>query len=166
MRNRVRALIFGITLVLVMSLGSPTVASRVRVIGTDDGSITIVRDEYGVAHVFGKTLAAVWFGVGYAQAQDRLWQAELLRRSATGTSAEILGPSALESDKLSRIVFGSAARRAALFEAAAPETKISTVRPDGNPPVNVARKAANFGRGRKPRGEASPIKEPTCSRLG
>lgn len=82
-----------------MSLGSPTVISRDRATGPAHGSVTIIRDEYGVPHVFGATLEAVWFGVGYAQAQDRLWQAELLRRTATGTSAEILGPSALEGDK-------------------------------------------------------------------
>ena len=57
-----------------MSLGSPTVISRVRVSGPTHGSVTIVRDEYGVPHVFGSTLEAVWFGVGYAPAQDRLWQ--------------------------------------------------------------------------------------------
>ena len=124
MRNRIRALVFGITLALVMSLGSPTVISRARVTGPTHGSVTIVRDDYGVPHVFGSTLEAVWFGVGYAQAQDRLWQAELLRRTATGTSAEILGPGALEGDKFARIVFGSAARRAALFEDAPPETKV------------------------------------------
>ena len=124
MRNRIRALVSGITLALVMSLGSPTVISRVRATGPAHASATIVRDEYGVPHVFGATLEAVWFGVGYAQAQDRLWQAELLRRTATGTSAEILGPSALEGDKFARIVFGSAARRAALLEDAAPDTKV------------------------------------------
>ena len=87
----------------------------------EDARVTISRDEYGVPHVFGSTLEAVWFGAGYAQAQDRLWQAEMLRRSATGTSAEILGSSAIESDVMARTLFGPPARRAELFANASPQ---------------------------------------------
>ena len=106
---------------LMTALGSSTLVSQGPAIGLSDGRVTITRDEYGVPHVFGSTLEAVWFGVGYAQAQDRLWQAELLRRSATGTSAEIQGSSAIEADVMARTIFGPAARRAALFASASPE---------------------------------------------
>ena len=106
---------------LVTALSSSTLVSQGPAIGLTDGRVTITRDEYGVPHVFGSTLEAVWFGVGYAQAQDRLWQAKLLRRSATGTSAEIQGSSAIEADVMARTIFGPAARRAALFASASPE---------------------------------------------
>ncbi|HEY3631548.1 MAG TPA: penicillin acylase family protein [Jatrophihabitantaceae bacterium] len=59
-----------------------------------DGGARIVRDEYGVPHVYASTERALFFGNGYAQAQDRLWQADLVRRTATGTLAELLGPGA------------------------------------------------------------------------
>ncbi len=86
-------------------------------------TVTIIRDDFGVPHVFGPNLRATWFGVGYASAQDRLWQADLLRRLGTGTSAEIFGPSALQGDILARAVLGPPERRAALFQAASPRTK-------------------------------------------
>ena len=111
----------GLTCLLMTALSSSTLVSQHPAIGLSDGRVTITRDEYGVPHVFGSTREAVWFGVGYAQAQDRLWQAELLRRSATGTSAEIQGSSAIDADVMARTVFGPPGRRTALFEAASPE---------------------------------------------
>src|SRR5829696_145077 len=66
---------------------------------------------------------SLFYGAGYAQAQDRLWQAEIHRRLATGTLSELFGPSVLEGDVVARQLFGSAARRAALFEQASPLTR-------------------------------------------
>ena len=124
MQTHTRLIGTAVALLIAFGVGAPTVDSRAPARGLKDGSVTIHRDEYGVPHVFGSTLEAVWFGVGYAQGQDRLWQAELLRRSATGTSAEILGPSALSADVFARTLFGPRQRRDALFDGAAPETKI------------------------------------------
>ncbi len=59
---------------------------------------TIMRDRYGVPAVTGKTDADVWWGVGYATAQDRLVQLELFRHGATGHLAEILGKTHLDAD--------------------------------------------------------------------
>ena len=89
------------------------------------GRVTIMRDNYGVPHVFGSTEASLWYGVGYAQAQDRLWQAELLRRTAEGTTAELFGPSALEGDIQVRTLFGDDAGRMALFASASFEAKLA-----------------------------------------
>jgi len=50
---------------------------------------TIIRDEYGVPHVFASTREALAYGVGYAIAEDRLWQADLFRREATGRLYEL-----------------------------------------------------------------------------
>jgi penicillin amidase len=86
--------------------------------------VTIVRDERGVPHVHASSLPALFYGVGYVQGQDRLWQAETLRRAATGTLAEWFGPGSLASDVQSRLVFGPAARRADLFAAASAETRL------------------------------------------
>jgi len=54
--------------------------------------VTIVRDDFGVPHIFAKTNRALFQGYGYAVAQDRLWQLELFRRAAYGTLSEVLGP--------------------------------------------------------------------------
>jgi len=48
----------------------------------------IIRDEYGVPHVFSDTKEKLAFGAGYAIAQERLWQADVFRRQATGRLAE------------------------------------------------------------------------------
>jgi penicillin amidase len=108
---------------VIALLSSTTLMSEPLDGPLEDARVTISRDEYGVPHVFGSTLETVWFGAGYAQAQDRLWQAEMLRRSATGTAAEILGSSAVETDVMARTLFGPPSRRKALFDDASPEMK-------------------------------------------
>jgi penicillin G amidase len=66
--------------------------------------IEILRDRAGVPHVYGTTTADVYFGLGYAMAEDRLWQMDRLRRRAYGRQAEILGPAYVDSDLLHRAV--------------------------------------------------------------
>ena len=65
-------------------------------------SVRIDRDTFGVPHVFGETSEAVLYGAGYAEAQDRLAEMELGRRRALGRLAEVLGPTAVEADVVSR----------------------------------------------------------------
>ncbi|MBB29322.1 MAG: hypothetical protein CME25_10535 [Gemmatimonadetes bacterium] len=62
------------------------------------GRAHIIRDRYGVPHIYGETDADVAFGFGYAQAQDHLISMLLSYRGAAGRLSEILGESALESD--------------------------------------------------------------------
>ncbi|VAW01973.1 Penicillin amidase family protein [hydrothermal vent metagenome] len=64
--------------------------------------IEIVRDNANVPHIFGDTDSDVYFGLGYAHAQDRLWQMTMMRRTVQGRLSEILGPRTLEIDKLMR----------------------------------------------------------------
>jgi acyl-homoserine-lactone acylase len=56
-----------------------------------DEKVEILRDDYGVPHIFASTAAGAAFGSGYAQAQDRL--EEMLRnyRKAEGTMSEVFG---------------------------------------------------------------------------
>ncbi len=91
--------------------------------GGQSGQVRVLRDEYGVPHVYAASLAALFYGVGYAQGQDRLWQADIHRRLATGTLSDLLGPSVLPGDVFARQLFGSQARRAALFAQASPLTQ-------------------------------------------
>ena len=62
------------------------------------GRAHIIRDRYGVPHIYGETDADVAFGFGYAQAQDHLIPMLLSYRGAAGRLSEVLGESALESD--------------------------------------------------------------------
>src|SRR4051812_17096514 len=66
------------------------------------GTVQIARDARGVPHVSAGTDHDLFFGFGYAVAQDRLFQLEHIRRKAAGRLAEVLGPEAVESDRLFR----------------------------------------------------------------
>jgi penicillin G amidase len=71
--------------------------------------VRIVRDAFGVPAITAQTDADVWFGAGYAVAQDRLFQLELFRRATTGRLSEILGKDYLEDDIVVRRDFYTAA---------------------------------------------------------
>ena len=66
------------------------------------GTTEIVRDNANVPHIFGPTDEDVFFGLGFAHAQDRLWQMTMLRRAAMGTLSELFGPRTLKDDELMR----------------------------------------------------------------
>ena len=88
--------------------------------------ITIRRDERGIPYVEAQNDEDLFFGQGYATAQDRLWQMDLFRRTARGELAEVLtaGPnnSALEQDKLHR-TYGFSQAAEAEVAAASPRTR-------------------------------------------
>jgi penicillin amidase len=65
--------------------------------------VEIVRDRWGINHVYARTEHDLFFAQGYAAARDRLFQLELWRRQATGTVAELLGERELERDRGSRL---------------------------------------------------------------
>ncbi len=60
--------------------------------------IRLVTDDLGITHVFATSDADAFYGAGYAMARDRLFQMEVYRRQALGTSAEIFGSAALDGD--------------------------------------------------------------------
>src|SRR5579862_1324680 len=66
--------------------------------------VEIGRDQWGMPHVFAESDADLYFGFGYAMAQDRLFQLDWLRRTGAGRLAEILGQDALELDLVARTV--------------------------------------------------------------
>src|SRR5499426_3362908 len=72
-------------------------ATTLRVDGVS-APVDIVRDRWGINHIFAKNEADLFFAQGYAAARDRLFQFELWRRQATGTVAAILGPKELKRD--------------------------------------------------------------------
>lgn len=88
-----------------------------------EDAVSIFRDEYGVPHVYGTNPTSLFYGVGYAHAEDRLWQAELFRRLAAGTLAEWYGTEALAGDLFARQYFGPRERRLQLLQSASDEIR-------------------------------------------
>ncbi|MCC7369763.1 MAG: penicillin acylase family protein [Chloroflexi bacterium] len=66
--------------------------------------VRIVRDGTGTPHIYAETARDLFVGYGFALAQDRLWQIDYYRRRALGRLAEILGPSAVASDRRHRLL--------------------------------------------------------------
>ncbi len=76
-----------------------------------DGSITVSgvsasvrvhRDSFGIPHIEAPDEASAWFGMGYACAQDRLWQLEWYRRRGQGRWSEVVGAAGLAGDRMFR----------------------------------------------------------------
>ncbi len=66
--------------------------------------VEVLRDPWGVPHIFARNLDDLFFAQGFVQAQDRLWQMEMYRRTGEGRLAEILGPDAVAHDRLARLL--------------------------------------------------------------
>ncbi len=66
------------------------------------GEVEIIRDNANVPHILGPTAEDVYFGLGFAHAQDRLWQMTMMRRTAQGRLSELFGKRTLKTDKLLR----------------------------------------------------------------
>lgn len=67
-------------------------------------SVRVVRDEWGIPHLFADSEREAYFGLGFAMGQDRLWQMDYFRRLGCGTLAEVTGSASLGSDRQSRIL--------------------------------------------------------------
>ncbi|HXW56916.1 MAG TPA: penicillin acylase family protein [Candidatus Cybelea sp.] len=65
---------------------------------------TVLRDEWGVAHIYAQDQHDLFFTQGFVVAQDRLFQMELWKRSGQGRLAEILGRGALARDINARLL--------------------------------------------------------------
>jgi len=72
--------------------------------------VQVLRDKWGVPHVYAQNEHDLFFAQGYVQAQDRLWQMEFNRRVGSGKLSAVLGPKTLDIDRFMR-TFGL--RRAA-----------------------------------------------------
>ncbi|MGH7813271.1 MAG: penicillin acylase family protein [Candidatus Binataceae bacterium] len=86
------------TLVAVAAM----LAAAWRPIPSNAATVTITRDSYGVPHIDDPSLLDTIYGLGYAAAEDRLWQMEVFRRAGAGRLSEILGSSYLLMDEQTR----------------------------------------------------------------
>lgn len=85
---------------------------------------TIFRDDFGVAHVFADDLYALVYANGYVQAQDRLFEMDVLRHVGRGNAASVLGESVLAMDIAARRDLYSEEQREARFQAAGPPIRL------------------------------------------
>jgi penicillin amidase len=66
--------------------------------------VEIIKDNWGISHIFAQNQKDLFFTQGFNVARDRLFQLEIWRRQATGTLAEILGEKALNRDIGARLL--------------------------------------------------------------
>jgi penicillin G amidase len=91
--------LLGAALMLTAASGIPGAAqsASVRVAGLDQ-PVEVLRDRWGINHIYAQNEHDLFFAQGYAAARDRLFQFEMWRRQATGTTAEIFGRKELKRD--------------------------------------------------------------------
>lgn len=92
-----KKIIFLGLLVLFSCKKKNTSANALKLAGLKE-PVEIVRDQWGLNHIYAKNQHDLFFAQGYAAAADRLFQFEIWRRQATGTVAEILGERELKRD--------------------------------------------------------------------
>lgn len=102
-RGRIRRAARSLVAALLASVAGEAVA----------GEVTIARDTWGVPHVYAADFESAAYGLGYAQAEDRLRDVLAAYRVARGTAAEAFGPSMLDRDRVARLAdhVGVARRR-------------------------------------------------------
>ena len=66
--------------------------------------VDIIRDSYGMPHIYAQTDADAYFALGYCMAQDRLFHMDFMRRAGGGKLAEILGKDLVSVDKFFRTI--------------------------------------------------------------
>ena len=83
--------------------------------------VEVIRDEWGVPHIYAQNDEDLFFAQGYVMAQDRLWQMEMWRRWHEGRLAEVFGPEALDYDRRARLM---------MFRGPFDETEWTSYHPD------------------------------------
>ncbi len=87
----------GTTLTTGADKALAVVSGELRVPGLHQ-SVRVLRDQWGVAHIYAQNQHDLFFAQGVVAAQDRLFQMELWKRAGQGRLSEILGPAALQRD--------------------------------------------------------------------
>ena len=129
MRRQITALLGAAILLFSLIASAPLLAQQsqaheqrtIQLEGLSE-RVVITRDERGIPYIKANSDEDLYFGQGYATATDRLWQMDLLRRTARGELSEIFGKSTLEEDKRRRTL-GFARVAEAEAAAASPQAR-------------------------------------------
>ncbi len=85
--------------------------------------LSIHRDDYGIPHIVSSSERDLYFALGYAQAEDRMWQLDFYRRLAKGELSEIFGEKEVSYDQFIRgFDFKNLSKK--VMRNASPETRI------------------------------------------
>jgi len=126
---KVLAIVVGVLLLLAVVVGGwlawtirlpwPQTKGEIRLPGLQ-APVTVVRDRWGIPHIYASTSHDLFMAQGFVHAQDRFWQMEFWRRIGSGRLSEVLGKAALEDDKFIRTVgwHRTAAREVELLDPA------------------------------------------------
>jgi penicillin amidase len=68
------------------------------------GPVEVLRDKWGVPHIYAKNTHDLFFAQGFVAAQDRLFQIDWWRRVGAGETAEVLGAKGLGGDRFARLL--------------------------------------------------------------
>lgn len=79
----------------------PTYSGNLSLTGLHE-KVLVKYDTYGIPHIYAQNEHDAYMALGYVHAQERLFQMEMIRRVATGTLSEVLGPDLLKVDRLFR----------------------------------------------------------------
>ena len=88
---------------VVLRQSLPQTEGEIRLAGLS-GPVEILRDRYGIPHIYAQNAADASFALGYVHAQDRLWQMEMSRRIAAGRLSEVVGAGGLDTDRFLRTI--------------------------------------------------------------
>jgi penicillin amidase len=83
-------LIFLIILNNFSKRGLPQIKGEIKNLNLKS-EVKILRDKYGIPHIYAKNLSDLFYAIGFVHAQDRLWQMDLFRRISQGRLTEIFG---------------------------------------------------------------------------
>ncbi len=94
-----------IMVILILTAGyfwlrstAPQYDGELQLSGLTD-RVEVIYDDYGVPHIYALNAHDAFMAMGYVQAQDRLFQMEMIRRATSGTLSELLGSKFLATDK-------------------------------------------------------------------
>ncbi|WP_420634508.1 penicillin acylase family protein [Candidatus Palauibacter sp.] len=99
---RVRVFALAALILFLPTWPKETGTETLRVPGLE-ARVEILKDPWGVSHIYAETEHDLFFAQGYNAARDRLFQFEMWRRQATGTVSEILGAREVERDRGARL---------------------------------------------------------------
>ncbi len=100
---RVTAATLDATLTGVGRARRPKLSGGITVDGVR-APVEVLRDRWGVPHLYAQSVPDLLFAQGFVHAQDRLWQMDFQRRVVAGRLAEVLGPELLETDRATRVL--------------------------------------------------------------
>ncbi|MCI0415759.1 penicillin acylase family protein [bacterium] len=98
-------LIFLLAAFLVFSIrrSFPQIEGQVRLSGLK-ASVEVIRDKYGVPHIYAQNRDDLYRAQGYIHAQERFWQMDFWRHTGKGRLSELFGKSQLETDQFLRMM--------------------------------------------------------------